>query len=488
MSAHTTQSVKHTPQCQSNTADTDSIVKRSMHEVSNDGESQHPRRRRQHTAIGAAPSSPTKQLSMARQRQRERSERLRKERQRDNLLMLATIVMFVMVVAFSVVLYFVWKSQQTGLGWTAIVDKEMDLASPNEKPPAPSRRQSRPQSSLEFRNAEKEMMVRWQKELETLDQAIVGDKISKGGIQLNPDLLLFRNGTVNERHWKGKATHKDHQTDAPFFKRSRIFDSFPWEQDEDMSNRKMHPDDGGADSYTGEPYLDYTNPSLYHIPKFRTMEKNEQGYPRLSTLQDIFKEWPQDEIDHPPTPIQETLQHFDFSNVNELQEAWRYVDSQLPFKLINVPELLEANLKWTDAYVAEQFSKRMALGNCQESPTSFFPFYDRRKWKVSTMGIPPTRDNDFGFRRWAKHARYADQERLSSRRPHFYWQAGVPKEERYQPKDTWSFLSLDLPSFSATEPNTTLLCPDPAQSKGIQCRFGERGVTAANHYDGGQNM
>jgi hypothetical protein len=29
---------------------------------------------------------------------------------------------------------------------------------------------------------------------------------------------------------------------------------------------------------------------------------------------------------------------------------------------------------------------------------------------------------------------------------------------------------------------------NPPKQKGIQCRFGERGVTAATHYDGGRNM
>ncbi|CAJ1955607.1 unnamed protein product [Cylindrotheca closterium] len=465
------------------------------------------KRHRPNTTATRADTSDTKKgslLTSRQSRQREiRHERLRKERQRDNLLMVATIFVFILVVAFSVILYHVWKSQGQptfGLNYyyannTTIKtnhDANNQKSNPKQKVPPPSRRQSSPQSSPESRNKEKERITRLLKELETLDQAIVGDKISRSDILLNPDLLLFRNGTINERHWKGKSSDDKpvDSSDGEFFKLSRLFDTFPWEQDEDMSNRKIYKD-ANSDPYTGKPYMDYTNPLLYIYPSFRTIEESKQGYPRLSTLQEIFSAWPQDEIDRPRPalePIRETLQHFDYTNADELYEAWNFMDQQLPFKLTNVTELLEANLKWTDAYVAEQFQSRSAKGNCQESPTSFFAFYDRRKWEVATMGLPPTRDNDFGFRRWAKHARFADHERIPSRRPHFYWQAGVPKEERYQPKDTWSFLSLDLPSFSATEPNTTILCPDPAQSKGIQCRFGERGVTAANHFDGGQNM
>ena len=102
------------------------------------------------------------------------------------------------------------------------------------------------------------------------------------------------------------------------------------------------------------------------------------------------------------------------------------------------------------------------------------------------MGVPPTRNNDWTFSKWAAHARYADEVGLSPYQPHFYWQSGVDKEERYMDEKDWTFISKDLPSFSSTEANFFQF--DPEQQKGIQCRFGERGVTAATHFDGGRNM
>jgi hypothetical protein len=75
---------------------------------------------------------------------------------------------------------------------------------------------------------------------------------------------------------------------------------------------------------------------------------------------------------------------------------------------------------------------------------------------------------------------------LDPNQPHFYWQSGVDKGERYKDDRDWTFVSRDLPSFSATTPNFFLF--EPQSQKGIQCRFGERGVTAATHYDGGRNM
>jgi len=70
--------------------------------------------------------------------------------------------------------------------------------------------------------------------------------------------------------------------------------------------------------------------------------------------------------------------------------------------------------------------------------------------------------------------------------PHFYWQSGVTKEERHQDYSQWTFVSRDLPSWSSTE--EAFVTFHPELQKGIQCRYGERGITAANHYDSGRNM
>mmetsp|Transcript_10165 Transcript_10165/g.15679 ORF Transcript_10165/g.15679 Transcript_10165/m.15679 type:complete len:290 (+) Transcript_10165:287-1156(+) len=125
-------------------------------------------------------------------------------------------------------------------------------------------------------------------------------------------------------------------------------------------------------------------------------------------------------------------------------------------------------------------------GRCQESHNNFFTFFTAQNWIVDSMGLPPTRDNDFTFERWANHAKYADHVGLDFDQPHFYFQSGVPREERYNDKERWTFVSRDLPSFSS--PTATFFMFSPDEQKGIQCRFGERGVTAATHYDAGRNM
>lgn len=126
------------------------------------------------------------------------------------------------------------------------------------------------------------------------------------------------------------------------------------------------------------------------------------------------------------------------------------------------------------------------MGVVQESTNHFFSFYGHPRWDENTMGLPPTNNNDMTYYQWAQHATYADATRLASDRPHFTWTAGIPPAERTWSRDMWSFISRDLPSFSASDPNFILFHPE--QQKGIQCRFGERGVVAATHFDGGRNM
>ena len=67
-----------------------------------------------------------------------------------------------------------------------------------------------------------------------------------------------------------------------------------------------------------------------------------------------------------------------------------YRKKKLPFKVINVPVLLNAKTKWeNDAYISKQFNDDMSIkkkysrpnGKCQESRTNF----DNKKRLMSFM-------------------------------------------------------------------------------------------------------
>lgn len=239
-------------------------------------------------------------------------------------------------------------------------------------------------------------------------------------------------------------------------------------------------------------FVDYTKHSYRYPEKLVEPPTILGEYPKLTPMKDLMEIWPQDDLDHPPATIEEDLIHFDYNKPHELEAARKFRDAKLPFKLVNVPEVVAAGGKWTDEYLTINFDGEIgsngprSKGSCQESPDNFFAFHQREKWRVETLGLPPTRSNHWTYAKWAQHARYADKVGLNATQPHFYFESGVDKEERHKDKKRWSFVSRDLPSF--TSPSETFFVFEPDEQKGIQCRFGERGVTAATHYDMGRNM
>ena len=319
---------------------------------------------------------------------------------------------------------------------------------------------------------------------------------------------------------------------TPYFKVKRQENtSIPmeWEDDYERHNQERKQEEASVGK--ASPRVDYTQLSYTYptLPKdissvleeeenaFGADSKKMANYPPLRPLQEIFDTWPQDQLDTPPIQmLQETLYHFDYNDPEQMKQALILRDQKLPFKVINVPDLLQANMKWTDEYLSEQFDREdlpssssssssfttPSTSTCQESSTNFFLHFQPSRWNVEYMGLPPTRENDWTFERWSQHAKYADLVGLGPEQPHYYYHGGVSREERT------SFISNDLPCFSAasasstaTATSTTTSAPEddpngggtffifsPRDSNGIQCRFGERGVTAAIHYDGGRNM
>jgi len=269
------------------------------------------------------------------------------------------------------------------------------------------------------------------------------------------------------------SKHGHHNRDFRISYRDEHSEYKEWEKDADKNGNNS------------QPRVDYRK-MKYKYPNLLMTPPNEEGvYPKMQPLEKILDIWPQDDLDN-EEEMEEVLLHFDYSNVTQRNAAMKFRDAEIPFKVYNVPEINIASIKWTDAYVSRGFkkssNKAAAQGHCQQSDNNYFAYFRDQLWDVDTMGPPPTMDNDWDYNQWAKHARYADQSSLPFYKKHYYWQTGVPPQYEHDK----SFISRDLPSFSATENNFFSFHVD--EQRGIQCRFGERGVTAATHYDGGRNM
>ena len=210
-------------------------------------------------------------------------------------------------------------------------------------------------------------------------------------------------------------------------------------------------------------------------PLTNTNEK-EGPYPKYTSLLSLVSAWNPDNPD-PPSEFHETLQHFNYSDPAERAMAAKYRDAELPFKLFGVPEFAEVSRLWTDEYLMENISEDP---HAEASDSNHFMYWNLAG-RTQEGYVPPTELVDMSFKKWLSLAHRADQVRISADTKHFYYMSGSPPRDR-----TGSVYSRDLKLFSTNENN--FFITNVKANKGIQCRFGMRGIISEAHYDSGRNM
>ena len=199
------------------------------------------------------------------------------------------------------------------------------------------------------------------------------------------------------------------------------------------------------------------------------------NYPKYRPLLEILESWNPDIADQPDRFV-ETLQHFNYSDPHERRIAETYRDAEVPFKVYDVPEFEKARLKWTKSYLTDRLSGKKC--RVEKSKNNHFMYWTKRNsFKRSSEYVPPTDVIDMTFDQWSSVAERADVMRISNSSEHFYFMA----DDHIAP-----FVREDLPLFSSSTPNFFIVNPDA--NKGIQCRFGMRGIISESHYDSGRNM
>ena len=102
--------------------------------------------------------------------------------------------------------------------------------------------------------------------------------------------------------------------------------------------------------------VDFTKHSYEYPETLMEPPATLGDYPSLRPMKDIMADWPQDDIDAVPNPFPETLLHFDYTDPKEVEAARLFRDAKLPFKFTNVPEVVQAGIKWTDEYLSTEFT------------------------------------------------------------------------------------------------------------------------------------
>lgn len=115
-----------------------------------------------------------------------------------------------------------------------------------------------------------------------------------------------------------------------------------------------------------------------------------------------------------------------------------------------------------------------------------------KDWKPPTKVVP-----GISFLKWLDWAHAADAEEKGPEDPHYYLMLGTPPLNVLMKHQLGKRASDGLPAYAHfvnsdlgifTPSTENFFVTNVMANKGIQCRFGMRGVIAEAHYDGGRNM
>lgn len=227
-------------------------------------------------------------------------------------------------------------------------------------------------------------------------------------------------------------------------------------------------------------------------------------YPKLFPLPDMLDAW---SVDEPRVPSDygkfASLRVFDFTQAAEVELAKSYREAEVPFVARGVPNLLRANREWTDEYLERNLPGARAT---EVSPTNHFMFYHKggsKQPSASAQYPIQTHSARKTFREWLDHARQIDEQVLSGTATnrdteHWYFRASSRHASASKGiRGENSFITKSLSIYDRSKPDngdeadiakSDFFILDASAQRGIHCRFGQAGIVAESHYDGGRNF
>lgn len=198
------------------------------------------------------------------------------------------------------------------------------------------------------------------------------------------------------------------------------------------------------------------------------------------SLYDMIKYWSPDDPTV-PSDYREVLQNFDFGNPYERSLAEKYRDAEIPFKLHNITEVDYVTQLWQPEYLAKKLDPFARRTHVEKSKNNHFLYWSARNKDMEGYTPPTELVKDMTYSQWKKIADAGTAHEIKHDEVHYYFMANTNDEDT-----TLTFIADDLPMLSTKENN--FFIKNVKGRKGIQCRFGMRGVIAESHFDAGRNM
>ncbi len=229
-----------------------------------------------------------------------------------------------------------------------------------------------------------------------------------------------------------------------------------------------------------EPY------DIYNCP-----ETPPPNYPfTWNLVNEILRNWPADDI-HPRKQVYQSFCVFDYAR--DYDKALTYRKAELPFVVVNDPEVAEAVERWNTPTFLDTLMGDV-MHRCEYSRSNHFLYWAQpRRLLRNGDGADnslknwsaPTESMRMRYVDWVKHANVSDSQ-SGPERPHWYYRLIGCGEMGYNCDDGSSEYLFDEFLFFQPRPDQLYL-DEYQKQQGIHCRFGMKGVIAENHYDVGRN-
>ena len=214
------------------------------------------------------------------------------------------------------------------------------------------------------------------------------------------------------------------------------------------------------------------------------------NYPVQWSVIEVLSNWNPDNTTL-PAKIYQGICALDWKDPLQQELAEIYRKAEKPFVLLNHPELWKTAERWSHyEYLHTLLGGDDAMYRNEHSRDNHMPYWKLLGPNRPPPGwVPPTDNVKLSFADWytkamqleeAAAAAAGSNDKNIADMEHYYFRLnGVWEGNNH-------FLYEELPIFAPTE--KSFFMPEPESQRGINCRFGSKGIIAETHYDFSRNF
>jgi len=206
-------------------------------------------------------------------------------------------------------------------------------------------------------------------------------------------------------------------------------------------------------------------------------EQPPPGYPQAWNILDVLQNWNPDNTDIPQR-IYQGLCVFDFEKDHD--KALVYRQAELPFVLLNQPDILRTTERWSHAHYLPKLIGPQPQRNEHSRNHHFMFWRTRHLKKIPNNWQSPTDNVDLSYTQWLKRAQHVQSARDHTTQEHWYFRLNGEWESMNH------YLYDELPIFNPTQDSFYMV--NHKEARGINCRFGMKGVISEAHFDPTRNF